>query len=236
MALIDVKNIEKTYPDGTRALRGLSFSISEGEFVALMGPSGSGKSTLLHILGFLDRPTKGEYRFEEKTMDEYGTDELAHIRNKKMGFVFQMFNLLPRTNVLENVKLPLLYSGIKESLWESLAKEAISSVGLMERIDHEPAQLSGGEKQRVAIARALVNSPTLIFADEPTGNLDSKSGEVIMDILEGLNDKGHTVLLITHESYTAEHARRIIHIRDGEIESDAQVNSRRRVKNHIGDS
>ena len=235
MALIEVKDLEKTYPDGTRALRGVSFSISEGEFVALMGPSGSGKSTLLHILGFLDQSTKGEYRFLGKTMDEYGPDELAHIRNKKMGFVFQMFNLLPRTSVLENVKLPLLYSTVKESLWEKQAKEAVLSVGLTERIDHEPAQLSGGEKQRVAIARALVNNPTLIFADEPTGNLDSESGEVIMDILERLNEKGHTILLITHESYTAEHAKRIIRIRDGKIESDAQVNNRRKVKNRGSD-
>jgi len=228
MALIEVENIEKTYPDGTRALRGVSFSVQKGEFVALMGPSGSGKSTLLHILGFLDRSTKGTYRFDDREMGEYTTDELANVRNKKMGFVFQMFNLLPRTTVLENVKLPLLYSNVKESLWDKQAKEAIESVGLTHRIDHEPAKLSGGERQRVAAARALVNQPQIIFADEPTGNLDSKSGEAIMDILQQLNDKGHTVILITHETYIAKHAKRIIHIRDGEIESDIVVNHRRK--------
>ena len=231
MPLIEADKLEKVYRDGeteTPALRGVSFSISEGEFVAIMGPSGSGKSTLLHILGFLDRHSGGEYRFDGKTMDDFSEAELAHVRNKKMGFVFQSFNLLARTSVLENVKLPLLYSYVKESLWEELAMKAIRSVELTHRINHEPSHLSGGEKQRAAIARALVNNPQVIFADEPTGNLDSKSGEIIMDTLQQLNEgEGHTIILITHETYTAQHTRRIIRIRDGKIEEDVKV------KNHF---
>jgi putative ABC transport system ATP-binding protein len=230
MALIELKNIEKIYYDEdveTHVLRGVSFDINAGEFVAIMGPSGSGKSTLLHILGFLDRHTKGEYRFEGKTIDDYSDEELAHIRNKKMGFIFQAFNLLRRTTVLENVKLPLLYSGIKESKWDEMAKLAIESVGLSHRLGHEPSQLSGGEQQRVAIARALVNNPEVIFADEPTGNLDSKSGKAVMDILQKLNEeKGHTIVLITHETNTAQHAKRIIRVHDGVIENDDLVRQR----------
>ena len=232
MALIEVKNLEKTYFDEgveTPALRGVSFEIQRGEFVAIMGPSGSGKSTLLHILGFLDRHTAGEYRLDGKTIDDYSDEEIARVRNKKMGFIFQMFNLLPRTSVLENVKLPLVYSGIKDSSWNELALKAITSVGLAHRIGHQPSQLSGGEKQRVAIARALVNNPQIIFADEPTGNLDSVSGKLIMEIIQKLNEEsGQTVILITHESYTAEHAHRIIRIHDGRIESDEPVKHRRR--------
>lgn len=230
MALIEVKNLKKIYRhDGieTPALNGVSFDIDAGEFVAIMGPSGSGKSTLLHILGFLDPHTSGEYRFDNKTIYDYSNDEIAHLRNKKMGFVFQAFNLLPRTTVLDNVKLPLLYSGIKESKWNEMALQAIEDVGLSHRLHHESSQLSGGEKQRVAIARALVNNPQVIFADEPTGNLDSKSGKMVMEIIQKLNEeKGHTVILITHETYTAEHAQRIIDILDGKVESD------RRVKHH----
>jgi|TARA_Y100000310_G_scaffold327885_1_gene394990 putative ABC transport system ATP-binding protein len=232
MALIEARNIEKTYSDGTRALAGVSFDIKAGEFVAIMGPSGSGKSTLLHILGFLDRPTKGNYRFDDKTINDRSEDELAHVRNKKMGFVFQMFNLLTRTSALENVKLPLIYSDVKESLWEKSAKEAIDSVGLSHRIDFEPNKLSGGERQRVAIARALVNRPQVIFADEPTGNLDSKSGEVIMGILHKLHREGHTILMITHETYTAEHANRIINIYDGAIINDHKVTSQHKAHKH----
>ena len=228
MRLIEAENIEKTYPDGTRALRGVSFVINEGEFVAIMGPSGSGKSTLLHILGFLDEQTAGVYRFLGKTMDDYSKKEIAHVRNKKMGFVFQMFNLLPRTTVLENVKLPLLYSGVEESAWDGYARKAIESVGLLYRISHGTAQLSGGEKQRAAIARALVNEPQIIFADEPTGNLDSESGQVVMETIQELNDKGHTIILVTHETYTAEHAKRILHVRDGKIESDKKIDNRRK--------
>jgi len=231
MNLLEIKNLEKTYYDeavSTPVLKGLSFSIKLGEFVSIMGPSGSGKSTLLHILGFLDRPTGGEYLFDDKSIDEYSEEELAHIRNKKMGFVFQTFNLLPRTTVLENVKLPLLYSGINESKWDDMAKEAIEAVGLSHRLDFETSQLSGGERQRVAIARALVNKPNVIFADEPTGNLDSKSGEQVMNIIRKLHDKGHTVILITHETYTAEYAGRIIRLKDGEIESDEKVTAQNR--------
>ena len=220
MALIEVKNVEKTYPDGTKALNGISFTIESGEFVAIMGPSGSGKSTLLHILGFLDQHTKGEYRFEGKTIHNYSKNEIARVRNEKMGFIFQAFNLLARATVLQNVMLPLLYSRIKSSEREKQAKEAIESVNLSHRISHVSSQLSGGEKQRVAIARALVNNPNLIFADEPTGNLDSKSGQGIMSIIQDLNKKGHTILLITHETDTAETAKRIIRILDGKVESD----------------
>ena len=230
MDLIELKNLEKTYYNDsvqTPALRGVSFSIKEGDFIAITGPSGSGKSTLLHILGFLDRHTNGKYYFEGKTIDDYSKEEIAHARNKKMGFVFQTFNLLPRTTVFDNVKLPLIYSDTKESLWDDLVLKAIESVGLSHRLNHEPSQLSGGEKQRVAIARALVNSPQVIFADEPTGNLDSKSGQAIMNIFQKLNeDTGHTVILITHETYTAKHANRIISIFDGEIKSDTQVDHR----------
>lgn len=229
MALIEVKDLKKIYyNDGveTPAVCGVSFDIKQGEFVAVMGPSGSGKSTLLHILGFLDRHTAGEYRFDNKTFDDYSKDEIAHVRNKKMGFVFQSFNLLRRTSVLENVKLPLLYSGIPEDKWDGMAKKAIDSVGMSHRLAHESSQLSGGEKQRAAIARALVNDPQVIFADEPTGNLDSKSGKIIMEVLEKLNNACKTILLITHETYTAEHAKRIIRLRDGGIESDKTVDHR----------
>lgn len=236
MALIEIKNLEKKYQDEkvlTTALKNISLNINHGEFVAIMGPSGSGKSTLLHILGFLDRPTKGEYRFDGKTADEFDDDGLARIRNAKMGFIFQAFNLLPRTSVFENVKLPLLYSELPEHQWDKRVTEVIESVGLSHRMHHEPAELSGGEKQRVAIARALVNNPEIIFADEPTGNLDSKSGQAVMDIIQGLNeDSGHTIVLITHETDTAEHASRIIRLRDGLLESDEKVSSDRRHSRH----
>lgn len=231
MAFIEVKNLEKIYTEGetsTTAIQDISFSLRQGEFVAIMGPSGSGKSTLLHILGFLDHATRGEYRFNGKTMADFSPDEIAKVRNEDIGFIFQAFNLLPRTSVLENVKLPLAYSGVKENLWNDLAKKAIDSVGLSQRMNHEPAQLSGGEKQRVAIARSLINNPKIIFADEPTGNLDSKSGDVVIGILQNLNEKeGRTIILITHETEIAEHAQRIIHIKDGKIESDEPVAKRR---------
>ena len=228
---MEIRNLTKSYDEGevsTLVLRGLDFKIEKGEFVAVMGPSGSGKSTLLHILGFLEKQSGGEYLFENKQANEYSEDEISRVRNKKIGFVFQSFNLLARTSVLENVKLPLLYSGLKEELWDGLAREAIEAVGLTHRINHEPSQLSGGEKQRVAIARALVNNPEVIFADEPTGNLDSKSGEVVMEVIQKLhNEMGHTVILITHETYTAEYAERIIRLRDGMAESDTKVLNRR---------
>jgi putative ABC transport system ATP-binding protein len=226
MPIIKVKNLEKTYISGevkTRAVKGVSFEIDKGGFVSIMGPSGSGKSTLMQMLGFLDRPTGGEYFFENKNIKKFSLDDLAEIRNEKIGFVFQTFNLLPRTTVYENVELPLLYfRGEKRSKKENRAKiiQALEAVGLGHRIEYKSNQISGGEKQRVAIARALVNDPEVIFADEPTGNLDSKSGAVVMKILQKLNEKGKTVILVTHETYTAKHARRIIKIVDGEITKD----------------
>jgi putative ABC transport system ATP-binding protein len=230
MPIIETKNLTKSYlGEGTetQALRGVSFSIEKGQFVAIMGPSGSGKSTLLHILGFLDSYTSGAYLFEGKEAHLYTPDEIAKIRNSRLGFVFQAFNLLPRTSVLENVKLPLLYSDVPESEWNDRALKAIESVGMMHRINHEPAQLSGGEKQRAAIARALIMEPSVIFADEPTGNLDPRSGQMVMETIQELNEKlGHTVVLITHETSTAQHAERIIHIRDGQIERDEKVSNR----------
>lgn len=226
MSLIRLTDIEKVYPDGTRALRGVSFGIEEGSFVAIMGPSGSGKSTLLHILGLLERQSAGTYEFDGKDITAYTDDELAKLRNERIGFVFQAFNLLSRTSVLENVKLPLAYSDVPRREWDERAKEAIEAVGLTHRSKHEPAQLSGGERQRVAIARALVMNPAIIFADEPTGNLDSKSGQRVMEIIQGLNEAGHTVVLITHESATAQHAQRIIVLRDGVLESDEKVTNR----------
>jgi len=237
MAIIEVKNLEKTYVnDGveTPALRGVSFSIELGDFVAIIGPSGSGKSTFLHLLGFLDTPTGGEYRFDGKTINDYSKEEIAKVRNKKMGFIFQTFNLLARTTVLENVKLPLLYSDTPESKWNELSRKAIEAVGLSHRINHESSQLSGGERQRVAIARALINNPQVIFADEPTGNLDSKSGQIVMDIIQRLSEEqGRTVILITHETYTAEHAEHIFAMRDGKIESSHKINNRHFARDHF---
>lgn len=236
-SIISVKNLEKVFVDGeakTAAICDISFDIPRGQFVAIMGPSGSGKSTLLHILGLLDKQSKGSYIFDGKKVNDYSDEEIAHIRNEKLGFVFQSFNLLARTTVLENVKLPLLYSGIKESLWNKMAKEAIEKVGLSHRTNHATSQLSGGERQRVAIARALINNPQIIFADEPTGNLDSKSGQIIMEILQKLNlEKKHTIILITHETYTAELAERIIYIKDGKVESDKLIRSRREANHFI---
>ncbi len=236
-SLISIKNLEKVFEDGetqTAALRDITFDIPRGQFVAIMGPSGSGKSTLLHILGLLDKQSSGSYIFDGKKVADYSDEEIAHIRNEKLGFVFQSFNLLARTTVLENVKLPLLYSGIKESLWNKMATDAIDQVGLSHRINHQTSQLSGGERQRVAIARALINNPQIIFADEPTGNLDSKSGQIIMEILQKLNsEKKHTIVLITHETYTAELAERIIFIRDGKIESDKLIRARREANNFV---
>lgn len=238
MALIEVKDLTKIYLAGgdaeTPALRGVNFSIEKGEFVAIMGASGSGKSTLLHVLGFLDRHTDGTYLFDKKSFDDYSSDTLARIRNKEFGFVFQAFHLLPRLSVLENVKLPLYYSDIPETKWNDMAKIAVESVGLGHRMYQESTRLSGGEKQRVAIARALVNNPEVIFADEPTGNLDSKSGKIIMEIIQKLSEKeGKTVILITHETYTAEHARRIIQLHDGLIVSDKKVEHRHRSDDFI---
>ena len=229
--IIEVKNLKKSYSDGkeaTTALAGVTFSVRKGEFLAIMGPSGSGKSTLLHLLGLLDEPSSGTYHLDGKNVTSYSSDALADLRNRKLGFVFQSFNLLARTSVLENVKLPLVYSEtIPEHEWDARATKAIESVGLGHRIRHDQSELSGGERQRVAIARALVTDPDVIFADEPTGNLDSKSGKNVMSIIQDLNEReGKTIVLITHETATADHAERIIRLLDGEIESDTKVRNR----------
>lgn len=227
--LIRVHNLKKEFVTGevvTKVLHGLSFSIDKGEFVAIMGPSGSGKSTLMHILGLLDRATSGQYEFAGRDVVHMDDNELARLRNKEIGFVFQAFNLLPRTTVLENVKLPLTYSTNKESM-DKRASKVLESVGLGHRLGYYTNQISGGEKQRVAIARALINNPTIIFADEPTGNLDSKSGVQIMEILQKLNQAGNTIILVTHETYTSEHANRIIEIKDGLIVDDYSVKHHR---------
>jgi len=227
--LIRIENLKKEYRTGevvTKVLYGLSFVIEKGEFVAIMGPSGSGKSTLMHILGLLDRATSGRYEFNDKDVNAMDDDELALTRNEEIGFVFQAFNLLSRTTVLDNVKLPLTYSRANINMNER-AKNVLKSVGLEHRLNYYTNQISGGEKQRVAIARALVNQPSIIFADEPTGNLDSKSGIQVMEILQKLNEVGNTIILVTHETYTAEHAKRIMKIKDGLIESDVPVVKRR---------
>ncbi len=227
MSLITVKDLKKDYEnDGvlTPVLKGVSFTINSGEFVAIMGPSGSGKSTLMHILGFLDRATSGVYQFEDENILGFDDDHLAQIRNQRVGFIFQAFNLLPRTSVLDNVKLPLLYSVKKDH--DKLAKDALKSVGLEDRMNYMSNQISGGQKQRVAIARALVNDPAVIFADEPTGNLDSRSGNTVMKILQDLNKQGRTIILVTHEQETAQHATRIMKLRDGLLVEDYPVKKR----------
>lgn len=227
--VIDVTHLRKEYGTGegkTVALEDVSFSVPTGQFVSIMGPSGSGKSTLLQILGLLDSATSGTYLFDGTSSDAYTQKQLAQIRNEKMGFVFQAFNLLPKTTVYENVALPLMYSTISQAQWRDRILSAIEAVGLSHRTQHQSGMLSGGEKQRCAIARALVTNPAVLFADEPTGNLDSKSGQAVMRILQELHEKqGRTILLITHERATAEHAQRIITIRDGRVESDQMMTS-----------
>jgi putative ABC transport system ATP-binding protein len=222
--MIDVKDISKIYKSGsveTKALKNVSFSVKDGELVAIIGPSGSGKSTLMHILGCLDIPTSGQYLFDGKDVSRFSDDELADIRKNKIGFVFQSFNLLPRTTVLRNTALPLVYANVPKADREELARKSLLSAGLSEkRFNHLSNQLSGGEMQRVAIARALVNDPSLILADEPTGNLDSKTGGVVLETFRELNKQGRTVILITHEKYIAQKADRVISIKDGEIMED----------------
>ena len=230
--MISVKNLGKIYADDgseTMALHDVSFEIEKGEFVSILGPSGSGKSTLLHVLSFLDRATGGSYTFLGKSINDLSDIELARIRNKEIGFVFQSFNLLSRSSVYENVEMPLIYSeGVPTNGRKKLVESAIESVGLKEKTYMEAGRLSGGQKQRVAIARALVNDPNVIFADEPTGNLDSKSGAQIMEILEGLHDAGRTIILVTHETYTAEFAERLIRLKDGSVESDEPTGKKHR--------
>lgn len=228
--LISVRNLSKIYQNEgveTKALSDASFDIAKGEFVSIMGPSGSGKSTLMQILGLLDRQTSGTYLLDDRDVSEFSDDELARLRNRKIGFVFQAFNLLPKTSVFENVELPLLYDDQMVEDNDRKVHTALEAVGMLHRIDYLSGQLSGGEKQRVAIARALVNDPEIIFADEPTGNLDSKSGLQVMRILQRLNDMGHTVILVTHETFTAEHAKRILRMMDGRIVGDERVMERR---------
>ena len=221
--MISLKDITKIYKNEhveTRALDGVSFGIKEGEFVAIMGPSGSGKSTLMHIVGALDTPTSGEYVLDNQNVGQLTDDELAEIRNKKIGFIFQSFNLLRRTPAIKNVMLPMVYAGISSEKRMGLAKKLLAGVDLSDKTDNLPSQLSGGEQQRVAIARALAMKPSIILADEPTGNLDTKSGAEIMDIFQALNKRGNTIIMITHERYIAEHAKRIILLRDGKIVED----------------
>jgi len=223
MNVIKLIGVEKTYQMGynsVHALRGIDLEINKNEYISIMGPSGSGKSTLLNIFGCLDVPTEGSYFFEEENVREKNDDQLAEIRNKKIGFVFQTFNLLPRVNLLSNVELPLVYGGVLGSQRRKEALEALEKVGLVERFHHKPNEISGGERQRVAIARAIVNNPSIILADEPTGNLDSKTGEEIMKVLNNLHSMGNTIILVTHEEYIAEHSKRIVRFKDGKIESD----------------
>lgn len=224
--VIKVENLWKIYNLGevkVEALRGVSFEVTAGEFIAVMGPSGSGKTTLMNILGCLDRPTQGHYFLDGQEVSKLSQNELAHVRNKKIGFVFQNFNLLPRLTALQNVELPLIYADLPPQKRKERAEEVLRSVNLAERAHHYPNQLSGGQQQRVAIARALVNDPPLILADEPTGNLDTHSSEEIMQILQKLNQQGKTIILITHERDIAEHCRRVLHFRDGQIVDNETV-------------
>jgi putative ABC transport system ATP-binding protein len=225
--LIEIKDVKKIYEMGEEklyALNGVTFNIEKNEYVAIMGPSGSGKSTLMNIIGCLDTPTSGEYCLNGKQVSDMDDNELAHIRNKEIGFVFQTFNLLGRSDALHNVELPLIYSGISKSERIRKAEEALNNVGLGDRMKHKPNELSGGQRQRVAVARALVNNPSILLADEPTGNLDTKTGEEIMVLLSELSRKGNTIIIVTHEENIANHANRIIKIRDGMIEHDTKSN------------
>ncbi|SRX55371.1 ABC transporter ATP-binding protein [Aequorivita sp. CIP111184] len=223
--VIKIRNITRDFPLGNeivKVLKGIDLDIERGEYVALMGPSGSGKSTLMNLLGCLDTPTSGSYELNGKDVSNMTDDELAEIRNKEIGFVFQTFNLLPRTTALENVALPMIYAGASKSERTERAKQVLTDVGLADRMDHKPNQLSGGQRQRVAVGRALVNKPSIILADEPTGNLDSKTSEEIMNLFNDIHKAGNTVILVTHEEEIAENAHRIIRLRDGVVESDTK--------------
>ena len=222
--MINVDSVHKSYDLGetsVHALRGVTFSIEKGEFVSIMGPSGSGKSTLMNIIGCLDTPSEGTYFLNQRNVGQLDEEQLAGIRNKEIGFIFQQFHLLPRSTALENVALPLKYASVQRAEQLSRAEEVLNKVGLSGRLSHKPTELSGGEQQRVAIARALVNSPSILFADEPTGNLDSKTGKEVLEIFKELNEKGQTIVVITHEHTIAKQSHRTITIKDGEIESDS---------------
>jgi putative ABC transport system ATP-binding protein len=224
-SMIETRDLWKTYVMGAEeihALRGVSIHIERGEYVAIMGPSGSGKSTLMNLIGCLDTPTKGSYVLNGKEVSSMDDDELARVRNEEIGFVFQTFNLLPRASALHNVELPLVYAGVSSKDRQQRAKEALDKVDLTSRMSHKPNELSGGQRQRVAIARALVNNPSILLADEPTGNLDSKTGVEIMNLFSKLHELGNTIILVTHEADIAAHAHRIIHIRDGQVEDDVR--------------
>ncbi|MCL6494916.1 MAG: ABC transporter ATP-binding protein [Ignavibacterium sp.] len=229
MNIINIEHIAKIYKVGleeVHALRDVSLKIDKNEYVAIMGPSGSGKSTLMNMLGCLDTPTSGKYEFKGVSVSEMSDNELAKIRNKEIGFVFQTFNLLARSDAVHNVELPLIYAGVPTAERRERAIQALIDVGLKDRLRHKPNELSGGQRQRVAIARALVTNPSIILADEPTGNLDSKTGEEIMGLFHEIHEKGNTIILVTHEEYIAEHAARIVRLKDGLIESDERVDKR----------
>jgi putative ABC transport system ATP-binding protein len=226
MSLIRVENVTKHYRMGSEtifALAGVSLEVDENAYVAIMGPSGSGKSTLMNILGCLDRPTSGSYRLRDRMMEDYSDDELAEVRNREIGFVFQTFNLMPRSDAFRNVELPLVYAGVKAGDRTERVRAALEEVGLADRGRHRPGELSGGQRQRVAIARALVNHPAIVLADEPTGNLDTRTGDEILQLFDRLHERGQTLILVTHEEEVARRARRIVRLRDGRIESDEVV-------------